>query len=91
MKVKELLTDESKWTKGVYARTAEGHRADSSKPEAVVFCLLGAIHRCYSHLGKHEVVKRVEKELSGRSPCNWNDDPATTFADVRSLIEKLDI
>lgn len=91
MKVKDLLTYESNWVKGVYAKTAEGRNASYCDPDAIRFCLLGAINRCYPPLGKREVVNRVVDQLSGRAIAEWNDDQSTTFTDVRNLVEKLDI
>ena len=91
MKVKDLLTDESKWVKGAYARTAEGRRAGSCESDAVRFCLLGAITRCYPNAGFGEVLNRVVDQLPGRAIAEWNDDQSTTFTDVRNLVEKLDI
>lgn len=91
MKVKDLLTDESKWTKGAYARTAEGRMVFYRDIAATRFCLLGAIFRCYGAIGAGEITERVEKKLSDCSTHGWNDDPRTTFADVRRLVEKLDI
>lgn len=91
MKVRDLLTDESKWTKGVFASTANGRRAAFCESDAVRFCLLGAITRCYPYTERHVAIDRVASQLSGRGIAEWNDDKNTTFADVRSLVEKLDI
>lgn len=92
MKVKELLSDPSKWCKGSYARTIEGERAYSSfSPDAVSWCILGAIDRCYVDRNNwKEIVDRLFAE-TGESPATWNDRPTTTFADVRKLVEKLDV
>ena len=40
--VRELLADESRWTKGVYARTKWGTPIDSQNPYAVRWCVAGA-------------------------------------------------
>ena len=48
MKVKDLLTDESKWTKGAYSRDAEGETTDLLDRGAVCWCLRGAIDLCYN-------------------------------------------
>jgi hypothetical protein len=47
VKVKDILSDDSKWTKGVGARDAFGNRCSPSSPDAVKFCILGAIELAY--------------------------------------------
>ena len=79
MKVRELLSDETKWLKGDYS--ANGR-----------YCLRGAINACYA-VGSNEkyaVMMRVRQMLDD-SITNWNDAPERTFSDVRALIEQLDI
>lgn len=94
MKVKELLTDESKWTKGEFARTAEGMCCGSLSSFAVRWCLDGAVDHCYRGNGDgviySEVREKVKKEIGG-SVWDWNDNKERTFEDVKALIEKLDI
>ncbi len=48
MTIKELLSNESKWTKGVYARNADGAGVSSNAETAVSWCLLGALNHCYN-------------------------------------------
>jgi len=43
-KARDLLADPDKWTKGSFARTAEGDRVGFSDPEATCWCLMGALN-----------------------------------------------
>lgn len=45
MKIKELFSDPSKWAQGHYGLTAEGDTCFGSDPDAVCFCLSGAVSR----------------------------------------------
>ena len=40
-----VLTDPARWTQGEFARKASGIGTTSMNPEAVCFCLLGAVSR----------------------------------------------
>jgi hypothetical protein len=42
---RELLSDEERWTRGSYARDAEGKVCGWNEPEATCFCAEGAIFR----------------------------------------------
>ena len=86
MKVKDLLT-ENNWGKaspGCYL------------PPCSKICLGMAINDCYPSWEKdHEriwsIVKNKLKLKSSVAIVDWNDAPERTFAEVRQLIEELDI
>lgn len=89
MKIRDLLTDPSKWCQ--HSR-AEGVNGDCYHPlaaEAVRWCLLGALERVYDYRYRDQVLEKLRSELPNISI--WNDAPERTFAEVRALIEKLDI
>lgn len=89
MKVQELLTDETKWTRGEYALNAMGCPANPRAAGAVRWCLAGAIQRCYAgpeQLARFAAVRTIHADVQV-----WNDDPARTFAQVRELIVALDL
>lgn len=48
MKVRELFNNKDKWTKGLYARDKDGFSVDPEGSNAVCFCLVGALRKCYS-------------------------------------------
>jgi len=95
MKIKELLTTEDKWAKTGFAYDKEGKMVASTSPEAVKWCLLGATNICYKDPDRKKVIRLMMEYVTTHNPFGnvgrWNDDPATTFADVRKLVETLDI
>lgn len=102
MKVQDILTSESKWTKGAYARTATGKRTIYQSDDACKFCLQGAIYRVTAGNVKRamSIENKIVKKLNAeRQTCSspywcitqWNDSSRRTFAEVRGLIEELDI
>lgn len=97
MKVRELLSDKSKWTKRAYARNAKGEKIESWNPDAVCFCLKGAINRCYQDSTEHALVAdKVENAIARKDGFNigiacFNDRESTTFSDIKKLVEELDI
>ena len=92
MKVKELLTDETRWSQGAYAHRADGEVVKFSSPEAVSFCLVGAISRCYWLLKDRKPIYDAVCDQIGESFIpDWNDAKERTFAEVRALVEELDI
>ena len=95
MKVKELLMKPEAWTQNADARTSSGVGISLEKPEAVSFCILGAVDRVYKTESKrNRVAARIQASLGVKyygEVVDWNDDPARTHAEVLALCEKLDI
>ena len=95
MKVRELLTDESKWTKGWNARTTDYSPVTYDHHDASCWCLLGAIYKC--HCYPPPILSLIRKELeinpqwSNTDITSWNDSEDRTFEEVKELVEKLDI
>ena len=100
MKVKDLLDKEEKWIKGSYSKhalvestTPKGDKIMLPYGPAIGWCLLGAIGQCYG-LAPSTIRAKVEAEIRGvynTAIVEWNDAPERTFADIRQLVEKLDI
>ena len=91
MKIRELLSDETKWTKGAFARTKDDVEIHSVSSYAVRWCLLGAMNKCYRDRAPL-VMKSVEATCGGSmNLVEWNDAPERTFAEVKALVDKLDI
>jgi len=94
MKIKELLTDESKWTKLYGARNENNDPVNPRSSEAVCWCLIGAYIKCYGYGHNDEIYMRLRNktlELNNIEIDSFNDSPTTTFADIRKLVEELDI
>ena len=72
MKVRELLADESAWTKGQMARQENGMMAYPESRYACKWCLDGAIDRCYP-AGGPAVRAKVLRELAPFLPDSSNE------------------
>lgn len=101
MKIKELLSDESKWTKGWVARDSDKTPVNALSEKAVCWCLEGAVRKCYSSetilcptaeyfVKMNELSDAVHKKYAVSVP-GFNDDDNTTFEQVKQLVEELDI
>lgn len=106
MKVKEILSSESKWCKDVAAIDINDVQTDALSPQAVRWCLLGA---CVLSASKehprnlHEAakvtdnkkltlmmaVKNLYPQFNGISI--FNDNPGTSFEDVKKVLELADV
>lgn len=92
MKVKELLISEDAWTTQHLARDVNGESTFSNDSDAVCWCLVGAICKCYgtNECKRVKIVIKVENYLN--MPIHqWNDKSERTFDDVKNLIMKLNI
>lgn len=83
MKPSELLSDESKWTKGAFAEDRKGIPVHSKSDDAVKWCILGALNKC----GCIKEQVKLEQIVMGNA-AEFNDAPTTTFRDVRELLLK---
>jgi hypothetical protein len=88
MTIQELLSDESKWTKGTAARNSSGSPVHPTNKNAVKFCLIGAAVRCGVD---KELIQPAVKELGFCRISIFNDHPDTTFADIRRVIEEANV
>lgn len=101
MKVLELLTDKTKWTKRAYARNQDGESCSSRHSEAVCWCLSGAINACYPYndAARYEAQKKVEAaiatlcgfESADQSIPMFNDVIANGFSDIKRVLEIADV
>lgn len=89
VRIRDLLHVESRWTKGWFARDAEGNDVSTNNPNAVCFCLSGAVTKT-SPDGKTEVVETfLNSQLSsldGLTIPDFNDD--SDHADVLAFLER---
>ncbi len=87
MKVRELLSGPEKWTQGSYVSV---HSMGTS------YCLLGAIRHCYP-IGWEDIHRKVARELDAEGSLvdtvvfEYNDHPRRKFAEIKELVERLDI
>ena len=91
MKVKDILTDDSKWAKGHQAYDAYLYPCNYDSPYATKWCLAGAVCKAYNQTQLiNSVIDKLWRRLSG-SPTCWNDAAERTFPEVIALVEELDI
>ena len=95
MKIRELLSDESKWTQRAPAKTSLGRPVNSDNPEAVCWCIAGAARHCYGDTFEtNEILRRVCNKLEISAflgYIDWNDAPDRRFEEVKALVNALDI
>ena len=94
MKVIELLTVESRWTRYAMGRDVNDHAIFYSHflinvPDC--FCLVGAVYFCYPDpVERNAVLEKLREAASlgrnNQSLADWNDSESTTFQMVRSVI-----
>lgn len=90
MTLQELFSSEARWTQKKVARNKDGQGRFPNSPEAVQWCLVGGIDKCYD--GEELIlVHHKVKNYLGMSLTIWNDYPDRTFADIRRVIEDLNI
>lgn len=90
MKAYELIDKPEKWTKGAFARDANGYRATTNFKEAVCYCIHGALGVAYDGIYTAEA-ERIRRRLGLTNLVGWNDAPERTWQEVYNLLKELDI
>jgi hypothetical protein len=96
-RMQEILSDESHWTKGEYARRADGAPCSSWSPRATRFCLLGARSKAIgitpgnivltaTQQQTGEAITTLLEDVIGCGVALFNDAPETTFAHVQDVL-----
>lgn len=80
----ELIEPEGAWTQGTVARNALGEDVEGDAPDAVCFCLIGAIGKATDHhYDAAKPVYELLETLVGDGWIDlWNDAPERTQAEV---------
>lgn len=89
MTLQQLFSRDGTWTQGALARDANGEKCYPADPEAVCWCLVGAVLRI-DFCGQSERLRKLESIIV----CyvnDWNDAPARTIEDVRALVAKANV
>lgn len=86
--IRELLAVPERWTKEVGARDATGKHVNSTSPEAVCWCLVGAA--VHFEIPTYPIERALgEAGGFGRSQITeFNDDEATTHPDILALLDR---
>ena len=90
-KVQDLLCEPQQWTQGVWARDYQGNPCLGDLFCAECWCLMEAIICCYATREYTLVLQTVYEAIGQRNIDEWQDHPERTFAEIRALIERLDI
>ena len=91
MTVKELLSDPKRWTKHANARDSNGQDCNLRSPEAVCWCITGAMSKVRNESYEamyHKVMKAIIKLFDGNGIVAFNDDPNTTHEMVMQVLEE---
>ena len=104
MKVKELLKDENCWTQYKNSRDKYGEGVDPDSNDACCWCLAGAMIKVYGEaMATSKEFSRLTdtaQTLFSIRGLSWddnysfvrfNDNPNTTFEDVKKVVELADI
>lgn len=89
-----LLATPENWIKGVLSRDAAGDVVPIDSPSACRFCLFGAAIRAYPYDGINSMTEIFANWLDTMMMqykhvygiVIYNDDPATTFADIKGFL-----
>lgn len=84
---RELLSDESRWTKGVIARKANGSPTIVRDKKATCFCSIGAIYKVSNNLHIVHTTELLHKVV-GDSISYFNDAPERKHSEVLEAFDK---
>jgi hypothetical protein len=92
MKTYELLDSPEKWTKEVLARDSKGNSTHPDSPEAVCWCVKGALRKCYPNYDDWRVAyDRLREAKNFGSIVSWQDDPETTYEEIIEALKLADV
>ena len=87
-KAADLLEPEGSWTKNHYALTKDNAEVSWNDPEAICFCVEGAISRIAGGRTNGLVARRFLQDVIRKDIVCWNDAAARTQPEVvRALRE----
>ena len=105
MKLKDLINDRSKWTKGKFARDKDSKECLINSPNAVKFCIIGGLTKCYCFDAEGNRFARLTREnpyfmklsaaikqLHPHITCgesSFND--LSTWDEVKAVLELADV
>ena len=95
MKIKDLLKDATKWTQDALARNSAHEIVRHDDPTATSWCLMGLVWYCYPLKDHAQIALKIFTYLEDHNDDKeievWNDDKHRTVAEIKALVETLDI
>ena len=89
---RDLIQEPDAWVQECHAWNHLGEETDPTEPDAVCFCLEGAILRALTELGevgRGDALLEINAEVMGSDEniCEWNDSPERTHAEVLARVD----
>ena len=91
---RKLIESPDRWTRKAFARSKIGIECWSGDPDAVSWCVQGAINEAGRRLGTgmgdsyFEAMPRLQKAAGCWMLDIWNDNAETTHADILEAFDK---
>ncbi len=76
------------WTQGAYARDAHDLPRDGAHPDAVCWCMYGALHRAEGPELYRPDVRDLLSEIVREPLDEWNDDEDRKHAEVLAAFDR---
>ena len=86
-KVRELLSEESKWAKQSFARDRYGNKTCYDSNHACSWCLTGAIYKSINNQLEVTQVMCCLQGLIDSTLVRYNDDESTNHQDIVNLLD----
>jgi hypothetical protein len=84
----EILSDPNRWLQGVGARDASGEAVYPKSPNAVSWCLLGAIYHCTATQYEYAKVLDYLKRAQGDDIPLWEFNDSVDHRSIIDLVKK---
>jgi hypothetical protein len=90
--VKELYNnDPSRHCREVLALDAEGKYCRSDSPNAVKWCIVGAVYRVYGEQRYSFILDKIAEHINSYDIVGWNNNPNTSFDEINRVVTELNI
>ena len=81
--------DPNRWTQNDEARDANGYACSARNPDAVQWCVSGAVDKLYPVFREHEAWMEMRRLMPGGSVVCFNDAPNRTVEEVIAQLRKI--
>ena len=84
---KKLLSDPKRWTKGYFARDANGIHVGYLSKDAVCWCQMGAGLKIGFNVSSDNIKQLVARMFNHQDVVSFNDAPETTHDDLMKFYD----